>query len=117
AIRYPRSSSDWSDTRSECRAGSPNTASGADARCAECDDASDSVPSCTDCLGGCHRNQLSLGGELGLVEARINAVASKQLVMFAGLDDAAAIEHADHVGADDRRQAVGNDDGRAPLHQ
>ena len=58
-----------------------------------------------------------LTGKLCLVEARIKPVACQQLCVPAGLDDTAAIEHADQVGTNDGRESVRDDDRRAALHQ
>ena len=37
--------------------------------------------------------------------------------MGSSLDDAAVLEHQDHVGIADRRQPVGDDERRAAAHQ
>ena len=44
----------------------------------------------------------------------VATVEGDELVVRAELDDAAALEHGDAVGVADRRQAVGDDDRRAP---
>src|SRR5205823_9439175 len=61
--------------------------------------------------------QIVLAGKLGLIEARVKTVAGKKLRVPPGLDDAAAIQYTDQIGADNRREAVRNDDCRAALHQ
>src|SRR5204862_6345695 len=61
--------------------------------------------------------QIVLAGELGLIEARVKTIAGKELRVPPGLDDAAAIQYTDQIGADNRREAVRYDDWRAALHQ
>src|SRR5690606_11458876 len=58
-----------------------------------------------------------LDGELGGIETRIGAVPGQQLGMAALFDKAALIQHEDHVGINHGRQAMGDDEGRATLHQ
>ena len=41
----------------------------------------------------------------------------KELLVGPLLDDTPTIDDADHVGVDDRREAVGDDDGRATRHE
>jgi len=50
-------------------------------------------------------------------QAAIRAVASDQLGVSAALDNPALIEHQDAVGADDARQPVRQDQGRAALRE
>ena len=51
-------------------------------------------------------------------EAPVDAVlAGHQLVVGPHLGDAAAVDHHDAVGVPHRRQAMGDDQGRATLHQ
>ena len=48
-------------------------------------------------------------------QAAIGSIAAYQLGVPAALDDMAAIEHQDAVGADDARQPVRQDQGRSAL--
>ena len=41
----------------------------------------------------------------------VQALQRDQLVVASGLDDAAALEHVNPIGVQDRRQAVGDEDG------
>ena len=56
--------------------------------------------------------------QLHLVEPRVGAVRPReQLVVAADLDDAAALEHDDRIGAADRREPVRDDERGAVQHQ
>ena len=57
------------------------------------------------------------GGALGLAEAGEGAAAREQLVGLAELDDAAALEHRDPVGARRQGRRVGDEERGAPLHE
>ena len=50
-------------------------------------------------------------------EARVGAPAPEELRVPPALDDAPAFQHEDPVGADDARQPVGEDQGRAAGHE
>src|SRR5688572_17451760 len=54
---------------------------------------------------------------LGLVEVAIAAAEGQQVAVPAALDELAAVEDEDLVGAGDRRQTVRDDEGRAPAAQ
>src|SRR5271166_2732951 len=65
---------------------------------------------------GCRR-ELPFFGELHCMEPGIKPVASEQLGVSADLDDAAAIDDANQVGPLNRRQSVGDHQGRTPAYQ
>ena len=50
--------------------------------------------------------------KLGVVSAE-----GKELLVGTLLDDTPTIDDADHVGVDDRGEAVGDDDGRTARHE
>ena len=54
---------------------------------------------------------------LQAVEGGVEAVAGQELVVAAGFGQAAVVEDQDAVGVADGRQAVGDDDGSAALHE
>ena len=58
-----------------------------------------------------------LESELQLGETGVEGIAGHQLGVRADVDDAAVIDDDDAVGLQHRGEAVGDDDGRAPLHQ
>ena len=47
----------------------------------------------------------------------VEAAARDQLSVVTGLDDPAFVEHDERIGVAHRRQPVGDDDGRAVVHQ
>src|SRR5579885_64801 len=55
--------------------------------------------------------------ELQFVEPAVSAAEREQFRMFAGLDDPTALDDDDQVGAADGREAVRDDDCRAPARQ
>ncbi len=55
--------------------------------------------------------------ELGAVELGIAPVGGEQVAVRAALGDATGLDHQDLVGVHDRRQPVGDDDGRAALQR
>ena len=54
---------------------------------------------------------------LQLVHLVVPTEEPHQLLMIATLDDLAVVEHKNLVGALNRRQAMGNDEGGPPLLQ
>ncbi len=63
------------------------------------------------------QEQVRLQAVLARVEVGVAASPGQQLLVPATLDDAASLDDEDRVGSPDRRQPVGDDEGRAPLHQ
>ncbi len=63
------------------------------------------------------RDEVALIGELQRIKPSIQPVAGEQLGVPAALDDAAAIDDMDQIGALHRRQPMGDDQGRAPADQ
>ena len=59
----------------------------------------------------------SVGDDLQPVQPRIGAVAGEQHVMAAGLDDSALFHDDDQIRLAHRRQAMGDDQRGAVLHQ
>ena len=55
--------------------------------------------------------------ELGLRDQAECAPMRQEVAMAAALHDPAMVDHADLVGLSDRRQAMGDDDGRPPFTQ
>ena len=55
--------------------------------------------------------------ELLVIEPTVGAMGREQLVVRAGLDDAAAFDDVDDVGGLDGREPVGHRDGRAAGNQ
>ena len=55
--------------------------------------------------------------ELTVVELRIEPAPGKKLLVCSLLDNVAVVHHEDEVGIADRRQAVGDDEARPPLHE
>ena len=55
--------------------------------------------------------------ELALVEVVVEALLAQELGMITLLDDPATVNHDDHVGVADRREAMGDDEGGAPVTQ
>ena len=47
----------------------------------------------------------------------VGAARSEQLLVRAPFDNAALLHHDDAVGAGDRRESMGDDERRTPLHQ
>jgi hypothetical protein len=60
---------------------------------------------------------VQLLAELARVQPVVVAALAQQLGMRAHLADAPVLDHQDAVGAPDGRQAVGDDEAGAPLHQ
>src|SRR5205085_5219737 len=58
-----------------------------------------------------------LGAVLLLIQLPISAAEPDQLPVCAALDDLAALEHQDLIGALDRRQPVRDDERRSPVAQ
>src|SRR3954470_10759033 len=56
------------------------------------------------------------GQKLLVVEPRVQSAVGEQLIVTATLDDPALLDDDDQVGAQDRRQSVGNGDRRSSLH-
>jgi hypothetical protein len=73
------------------------------------------VPGCRQDLVELERYVLAALLGLGAHQPAIRSVAADQLGVPAGLDDTAVVEHQDAVGADDARQPVRQDQGRAAL--
>ena len=61
--------------------------------------------------------RFSCAGELDPVQARVDTFLGQQFGVRAQFDQTAALQHRNPIGAFDCRQAVGNDDGGAVLHQ
>src|SRR3954471_11966446 len=59
----------------------------------------------------------ALLGELGAVEVAVEAAGLEQLEVGATLEDPAAVDHEDLVGAADGRQPVGDDQRGAPRQR
>src|SRR5690606_37025127 len=63
-------------------------------------------------LARVHENVL-LETLLAVVERTVQPACTQQLAMGAAFDDPAAVEHNDLIGALNRRQAMGDHEGRA----
>src|SRR5581483_4813624 len=57
------------------------------------------------------------GTELRLEEVGVEAALGEQLGVGTALDEATPVEDEDHVGGEDRAQAVRDDQARAALHR
>ena len=68
-------------------------------------------------LGATRRRPSAAVGELQRGELGVEPAVGEQAVVGALLDDAALIHDQDAVGGADRGEAVGDDEGGAPLHQ
>jgi hypothetical protein len=55
--------------------------------------------------------------KLQVIQMRIETIARHQFIVRTLFDNRAMIQNDDAMGDLDRTQAVGDDDGRAPLHQ
>src|SRR6476659_6894070 len=53
--------------------------------------------------------------ELQAIERRVTPTLAQQVVVTSGFTDGPILDDADAVGVDNRMQAVGNHDGRAPA--